>query len=81
VTSLPSGYLHAVLALGTEDQIQLLEAARSFDNNSASVQTTSAGRRTTMVPMPAPYDDSNGTSHQRNLCQQLTTMFAVLRLV
>jgi hypothetical protein len=60
VTRLPSGYLHAVLALGTEDQVRLLEATRSLGNNSDSVQTTSVGKLTSMVPMPAIYDSSDG---------------------
>lgn len=60
MTRLPAGRLHAVLALGTEDQVRLLEVTCCIDNSNDGVQTASTGKLTSMVPMPAAYDISDG---------------------
>jgi hypothetical protein len=56
---LPTGRLHAVLPLGTEDQVRLLEVTR-LRNNSDSVQTASVGKLTSMETTSAAYDSSDG---------------------
>jgi hypothetical protein len=60
VTGLPSGHLHVMLALGTEDQVQLLEVSRGLkeavltlpttQNSSHSIQTASVRKFTSMEP-------------------------------
>ncbi|XP_033608790.1 uncharacterized protein LOC111867995 isoform X4 [Cryptotermes secundus] len=64
VTRLPAGQLHAILALGTEDQVWLLKVTR-LDNSSDGVRTTSTGKLTSMVPMPTAHDSNDGiqTAH------------------